>query len=272
MRGLGAAILAMVLAFSGCAAKTRPAGDAVLEDGVPAAPETIPLRVLVLNDEYLPVVGATVHIVGLGLNATTNDAGDAFFQVAKPGVYSVHTHSLGYYPNVTKVRIEGMAQVRRIWLRDAPRDGHFSDFYYYAAVCDAAVYAAPIKNDAECPSEPYMPRPTARWILAGGLQGGTIGLDWDPQPGGTDRMRLEVLFPEIGAFPDGRASLVSQGKAPVRVEIGPELITREHQRNGVVVEVRAGIPRDAAGASLHQPFHFEAQFDYFHPAPSVQDH
>lgn len=268
----GVALVLLILLLAGCAARAAPPGNQVLAEDEPALPGTVPLRILVINDEYLPVAGATVHIVGLGLQTQTDDAGDAFFQIQEPGRYKLHVHSRGYYPNVTAVDVEGLAQVKRVWLRDAPRDGHFSDFYYYQAVCDATVYAPPAATQSECPAKPYWPKPTARWILARGLQRGVIDLDWDRLPGGADAMRLEILFPEVGAFPDGRPSLVKEGSAPVRVTIPPELITPDHQRNGVVLEVRAGLPRSGPGLIAHQPFRFEAQLDYFQPAPDVQDH
>lgn len=273
MRGAALALLALFALMAGCTGAASPStGDAVIQSTDEAAPSTIPLRILVINDEYLPVVGATVHIVGLNLNATTDDRGDAFFQVARPGRYSVHTHRVGYYPNVTHLEVDGMAQVKRVWLRDAPRDGHFSDFYYYSAVCELALFAPPADDDPWCPDAPYMPRPTARWVLAGGLQRAQIDLDWDEQPGGASSMRLEVRFPEAGAFADGRTVLVAEGKGPIGITIPPEQVTDKHRQNGVFVEVRAGLPRGAPGANLHQPFHFEAQFDYFVAAPDVQEH
>lgn len=270
-QGLLIAALVILLA-AGCTGPPKgPSNPRVLEslDDSPRAGTV--LRVLVITDEFLPVVKARVDVVGLGLNATTNEAGSAYFEVPEPGRYAVHVHHPLFYPNVTKVVVDATAnQVHRVTLRDAPRDQDFTDFYYFQGLCGPRVYAPPAAAEWRCPETTSFQRPYARWYLGPGLVHAYLYLEWSPQQGGTSAMRMEVRFPQSGPFADGTEVLAAEGSSPVRIEIPPALITDRLKENGNLVEIRAGLPTQGpAAVNAYQPFAIEAEFDYFLPAPDV---
>lgn len=230
------------------------------------------LRVLVITDEYFPVARANVVLVGLGVNGTTDDLGDAYFHIAKAGRYALHVHRAGYFPNQTKVVLDqGDAEpVVRVRLQDAPRDGHYSDFFYYSGLCGPTVFVQPASTSSDCNEVPNFPKPQARFILGRGLVYGYIELHWDESPISPKTMRMEVRFPEIGAFADGQQVLIAEGPDPLKVRIPAELLTDQHRVNGQVVHITAGLARNAVAAhNFQQEFTIEAQFDYFHEAPDV---
>jgi hypothetical protein len=269
-------VVTMAAAFSGCVGDEPVETESkplVVEEA--PAPKTTHLRVLVITDEYLPIVGAKVSVTGLGLNATTNEVGSAYFQIGTPGRYAVHVHRAGFYPNISKVSIEGdEKQVERITLYDAPRDAHFSDFRYFPGVCEVKVYVSGVSTDSRCEEHGLGQRSHPKgWFLGQGLQSGYLRLHWEAQTYGSDRMRLEVAFPEAGAFANGEEYLVVEGTAPLLLELSPSLLTPAMQKNGLPIDVWVGLAADTPVASnLYQPFEIEAQFDYFQKAPDVDHH
>ncbi|HEX9816307.1 MAG TPA: hypothetical protein VGB18_04950, partial [Candidatus Thermoplasmatota archaeon] len=68
------------LLLAGCADGPDEPESKPLELSQAPAPQTTLLRVLVISDEYLPIKGAKVNVVGLGLNGTTDDVGNTYFQ------------------------------------------------------------------------------------------------------------------------------------------------------------------------------------------------
>ena len=261
--------------FAGCADGPKEPVSKPLELSQAPAPKTTHLRVLVISDEYLPIKGAKVSVVGLGLNGTTDDVGNTYFQIATPGRYAVHVHRPGFYPNISKVSIEGdPKQVERITLRDAPRDAHFSDFRYFEGVCEATVYVQPLGTSPHCQDQGLVQRDHPRgWFLGEGLIGGYIRLDWDEAAYGSHVMRLEVAFPEAGAFANGEERLIAEGPSPLDIDLKGDLITPAMQRNGIPIEIYVGVgANEVASANVYQTFAVEAQFDYFQAAPDVEDH
>jgi hypothetical protein len=274
-----ATAIALVLAstlLAGCAQHSAPEPTSrPLEISEAPAAETTLLRVLVINDEYLPIKGAKVSVIGLGLNGTTDDVGNAYFQIATPGRYAVHVHHSKFYPNISKVSVEGDAkQVERITLLDAPPDTHFSDFYYFEGVCEPTLYVQAIGTSPHCQDQGLVKRDQPPpWFLAPGLEGGFVRLAWNPELYGSQKMRLELAFPEAGAFANGEERLVAEGTPPVLIELNRDLITPAMQRNGVPIQIFVGVPADdAAAANVYQVFSIEAQFDYFQAAPDVDHH
>lgn len=269
-------VVLLSILLAGCSAKppTEPVSKP-LESMGPPVDDTTLLRVLVITDEYLPIDGANVIIVGLGLNATTDAVGNAYFQIGDPGRYAVHVHRPGFYPNISKVTVEGdPRQVERITLLDSPRDAHFSDFRYFEGVCEPTFFLQPVPTSPRCQEQGIARRAhPPGWFLGPGLVGGYVRLDWDPQTYGTQRMRLEVAFPEAGAFANGEETLVAEGAAPVVIELQRELLTPAMRRNGIPAEVHVGVPGDdLVATNIYQVFAVEAQFDYFQEAPDVDNH
>lgn len=269
------AVVLLPMLFAGCADGSKEPVSKPLELSQASAPQTTLLRVLVISDEYLPIKGAKVSVVGLGLNGTTDDVGNTYFQIATPGRYAVHVHRSGFYPNISKVAIEGDAkQVERITLRDAPRDAHFSDFRYFEGVCETTLYVQALGTSPHCQDQGLVQRDHPRgWFLGEGLISGYIRLDWNKQVYGSEKMRLEVAFPEAGAFATGEDRLVAEGTSPITIELTGDLITPAMKRNGIPIEIFVGVAaNEAASVNGYQTFAVEAQFDYFQDAPDVDDH
>ncbi len=269
------AVVLLSMLFAGCADGSTEAVSKPLELSQAPAPQTTLLRVLVISDEYLPIKGAKVSVVGLGLNGTTDDVGNTYFQIATPGRYAVHVHRIGFYPNISKVAIEGdPKQVERITLRDAPRDAHFSDFRYFEGVCEPTVYVQPLATSPHCQDQGLVQRDHPRgWFLGEGLISGYIRLDWNKQAYGSEVMRLEVAFPEAGGFANGEDRLVAEGTSPITIELTSDLITPAMKRNGIPIEIFVGVAaNEVASVNAYQTFAVEAQFDYFQDAPDVDNH
>lgn len=275
MRASGWAVIGLVLVaplLAGCADEGRNAAiTKAIAEPLAGSPRGTLLRILVISDEYLPIAGAHVNIVGLGVNGTTDEFGDAFFQVARPGRYAVHVHRSGYYPNSTRVEVSAEApMVARIRLTDAPRDGHFTDYYYYQATCAPTVYVQGVTPNGRCQETAYFPSAYARWILGRGLVKAHVALEWPSQAGGTEAMRLEIRFPDAGPFADGREALVAEGARPVAIQIPSDILTDRMRGENNVVEIIVGLPQSGPAAlNGVQPFHIEATFDYFVEAPDV---
>lgn len=271
LRGNACLILALLLG-AGCASPSEAPPEArVLESIDDSAPGGTVLRVLVVTDEFLPVVKARVNIVGLGLDTTTNVVGSAYFLIPNAGRYSVHVHHPRFYPNITKATVEARPdQVHRVTLRDAPIDQNYADFRYFEGLCGPMVFAPPAAPDWRCPKNGYLPRSYARWYLGPGLVRARVSLEWTQQQGGTDAMRMEIRFPEAGAFADGTQVLAAEGTSPVRIEIPSSLITDRLKEKDNLVEIHAGLPTQGPAAlNAYQPFHLEAEFYYLVPAPDV---
>jgi hypothetical protein len=252
------------------------------EDAQPAQATTVPakfqaregilLRVLVITDEYFPVAKAKVTLVGLGVNGTTDDWGDAFFHIAHPGRYAIHVHRTGFYPNQTKVVLpEGESSATlRVWLSDAPRDAHYADYYYFNGLCGPTVFVSGATTDADCTETYLFEKPEARFILGRGLTRGYLELDWTPTTGGASDMRLEVRFPDVGPFADGRDVIVAEGPRPVKIIIPEELLTERHRLNGNTAVVTVGLSQaKPVLMSAQQEFQIDGEFSYFVEAPDV---
>jgi hypothetical protein len=275
MRLRAALLVTVTLAslFAGCSANARsastPSAEVVSAAAAPPSKGAL-LRVLVITDEYLPVADAQVTIVGLGVNGTTDGLGDVFFHLAQPGRYALHVHHAGFYPNRTKVQIEEGSAVVRVHLRDAPHAADFADFYYYTGLCGTTLFVQGVSQNGNCSETPDFPKPHARWLLGPGLVHGFLELNWPHDEAGTGTMRLEIRFPEIGPFKDGRTVLVAEGPSPVKVTIPDELLTDAHRKNGAAVDLQVGLAQnEAVNRNGQQTFHIEAQFDYVVPAPDV---
>ncbi|MBI2077975.1 MAG: hypothetical protein HYT80_06335 [Euryarchaeota archaeon] len=265
-----AALLTVIaLLVAGCAQGDPPAAPKVVEEAAPPPPQSTLLRVLVVNDEFLPVWGATVRVVGLGLNATTNDVGDAFFHVPKAGRYSVHVHHVRYYPNISKIEIAGEPDaVHRVKLRDAPPHGHFREYRFYPGTCYPVVFASNLTGNGECPDGPSG-RSHARFILSKGLVEAYFEVEWEQQPAAAPTMRLEARWPGL-RFGDGSDVQRSEGGSPVKLHVPPQLLTEAHGVNGQVAEVRTGLSwGQPVSANVYQQFEIVGIFDYFTPAPDV---
>ncbi|HLE48283.1 MAG TPA: hypothetical protein VI818_08300 [Candidatus Thermoplasmatota archaeon] len=264
-----ALFLAFSLLAAGCAGSAPPPEPKVVESSVPPPPAATLLRVLVINDEFLPVWGATVRVVGLGLNTTTDDVGNAYFQVPKEGRYSVHVHHQRYYPNVSRIEIAGdPEQVHRVKLQDAPPHGHFREYRFYPGTCFPVVFASNLTGNGECPASPSG-RSYARFILNKGLVEAYVEMEWPSQPGGPAAMRIETQWPGL-TFSDGTQVALAQGASPVKLRLPPNRFTDEHEENGHTVEIRAGLSwGQPVAANVYQPFEILGIFDYFTPAPDV---
>jgi hypothetical protein len=260
------ALLAVVLLVTGCS------GWGPTEEGSGPQEHLSLLQVLVISDEYLPVQDARVRIVGLGLNATTGDTGEAAF-VVPSGHYVVAVHHPDFYPNSTPIEIQRDAdRLARIRLRDAPDSHEFSDFHYVAVLCGVTLWLQGVDDDSACEAGPNFPPPRATFELAHGLVEANLGLDWDAQTGGAQRLRMEVRFLNVGAFADGTDVLVGQGTSPVSVHVPPELVTQAMRRDGTQVEVIVGLDqREPIAFNGMQTVHIHAEFRYFEDAPDV-DH
>lgn len=265
-----APFLFLVGAFAGCAnAPSEPPPSVPLETSVAPAKQATLLRVLVITDEYLPVAGATVAVVGLG-NASTDEVGNAYFQIGTPGRYSLHVHHPRFYPNVSKVVVDGgPSQVERITLRDAPSHQHYSSFYFFQGLCGPAA-SVPEATSDRCDEAVFSNRAHPRWFLNEGLTDAYFRLDWPAQLPGADEMWIEVGFPDAGAFRGGSQTLRAQGEAPVVLEIPEEEVTEPMKRNGVPIWIRVGIGSSLpVAANVYQEFSIEAQLDYYIPEPDV---
>ena len=270
------ALVLVCLLLAGCAgSKDDDVVSKPLETSEAAAPRTTLLRVLVITDEYLPIKGAKVSVVGLGLNGSTDEVGNTYFQIATPGRYAVHVHRPGFYPNISKVAVEGDPdQVERITLRDAPPSTHFSDFRMYDGVCEPTLYVQPLSTSSHCQELGLANRPHPRgWFLGAGLVGGFVRLQWEAEAYGSATMRLELAFPEAGPFANGDERLVVEGPSPLLIELTGDLVTPAMQKNGVPIEIYVGVPeREIVAANGYQVFLVEAQFEYFQAAPDVDQH
>lgn len=262
-------MVALALLAAGCAQSEPPPAPKVVEEPIPPPPQSTLLRILVVNDEFLPVWGASVRVAGLGLNATTDDVGNAYFHVPKAGRYAVHVHHARYYPNISRIEIAGEPDaVHRVTLRDAPPHGHFREYRFYPGTCYPVLFASNLTGNGECPDGPSG-RSHARFILSKGLVEAFLQVEWAPQPAGAATMRLEARWPGL-AFADGSEVKRAQGGTPVELPIAPGLVTEAHRANGQVAEVRTGLAWDQpVAANVFQRFEILGVFDYFTPAPDV---
>lgn len=268
------ALLVAQTLVAGCAGERRPLDAPVVSVAAtgPSANQGILLRVLVITDEYFPVPDAKVSIVGLGVNGTTDDWGDAYFHFPAPGRYALHVHRAGYYPNQSRVVLEEdrPEQTLRVRLTDAPRDAHFADYYFYNGICGPTLYVAAATPRSDCGQTPSFQRPEARFILGRGLVRGFLELSWEGHPAGAAEMRMEVRFPDVGAFADGSEALVAEGASPVRIIVPDEMLTERHRQNGNVVSVFVGLSqREPVALNAQQEFQIDGEFDYFVAAPQV---
>ncbi|HLE47098.1 MAG TPA: carboxypeptidase-like regulatory domain-containing protein [Candidatus Thermoplasmatota archaeon] len=104
--------LAVVLIVSGCAAPeaTPTAAPATPTTQAPAPEPTATIETgsiagTVVDDESLPVPGASVALIEEGVQTTTDDSGAFTFNDLNPGTHTVAVERVGFEPTAKKVEV-----------------------------------------------------------------------------------------------------------------------------------------------------------------------
>lgn len=124
MRAFPVVLLLVSLALAGCASSegANPQGSdgpGPIASGEPIA-DAATIQGLVVDDSQAPIEGATVAIVGIGLQAATDAAGSFQFVNVPPGPHDITAIKLGFSSTGKRVTVEPSQQLTGVVLTLAP--------------------------------------------------------------------------------------------------------------------------------------------------------
>ncbi|MBI2077516.1 MAG: carboxypeptidase regulatory-like domain-containing protein [Euryarchaeota archaeon] len=269
------ALLVVALLGSGCmgtGAKTAPASappTAAHDDA------TGGVEGLVRDDEFKPISGANLAIIGVNQSARTGDDGRFAFSKLAPADYLMTVNRTGYFDRQVgfSVPVAAVAKIDVVLAAIPPPLPYADAGYRYTGFMRGA-YSYRVASvsgnnsgyDAAAAPEAYRsfvsgefkPQPGWRTIL--------IEVSWDPPAPSSDELALQVTFPKKlsgGAVSSADTRWVTGGLPPIRWRIEREQL--EAMGPDYAFDTFYGFhwrvgPSTASGATTDYSFHVEKKY------------
>lgn len=259
-RGVGAFVLLAVV-LAGCAGEAQEAGPSPSSTDPNALPEGVAnvLQGRVAGDDSYPIPNATVTVVALQINQTTDEAGEFRFENLEPRDYVVTASKEGYRSKTLRAIVEdGKAYELTFLLELKPNVVPYSEVLNFRGriSCQAA-FAADPESVAyyDCGAvDPTSARAKDFQFQANGAQI-VVEAFWQAAQSGANNLTLEVQ--SVGLTTQDIVFGTIAGESGLKLPISQSLM-RSYYRDGG--SIRATM--SAAPGMLHQPDSYDAGFAF----------
>jgi hypothetical protein len=208
------AVVLLLFLLAGCVTSDPP---------MPASQNHVepPVLILVTNEEWLPIEGALVFLVGNTTNVTTDGSGIARIHSALPNVTARAWAPNHYRNEASKPRGPENETKIHIVLTPRPDDLRVMEDLPLEGLCYIGVGVPPPRNacfptidcalpQSTCPG----PKHTVSIPIPEAFANVTATISWEPGPTGQDLVFKASLFPN-GTFADGVEAISLQGPSPL---------------------------------------------------------
>ena len=255
MRILPLGVLAIVVA--GCLGAPEPRQGSA----TPLRVEGDSLRVLVTNDELVPISGVVAFVDNRPRPATGDELGELVLTDLAPGRHNLRLWAPQHYRAMENFTFDPSAEnaTLRLVLQRRPDDRVMPELRIVQGQCFLALRSGQGMGDMGCMAKPsserYPPPPSVRFSLTNKTEAGTlqrfhnvsVRFQWAAE----DVEQLPVLEARMepdGTFPDGRKVIVFDGKGPFEFhleakDLDPALLDGRHALRLAPVPADDGQPR-----------------------------
>lgn len=281
MRELGSFVAATLLAaaLSGCADQGGPANASPTVSDPYALPEGVTnvLQGQVRAEDLAPLGNATVAVISLQINQTTDEAGAFRFENLEPRDYLVTVTKDGYRTKTQRAIIEdGKIYELNFTLEVKPNVTPYSEVLSFKGriSCQVAYASNPDQHDeVDCgAADPVNNHPTEEFFFQPGGAQLVVEAFWTPAQRGAERLRMSVESVGFGHQDIVFGEVV--GPTGLKLPISQSLMGKYYPQGGTVRVTMTAAPgllgqpeSYDAGAAVQQDFELWVTVFYYEPGP-----